>query len=112
MLCEKGLGAKFRSALSNESTTLVGYAFVDDTDLVTSDPGGSKEKIIQKMQHSLDAWEGGLRATGGAIVLEKSHWYLIEFGGVTALPFINRFRTPQQSYQSEIISATLENSDN
>ena len=31
------------------------------------------------MQDSLTAWEGGLRATGGAIVPEKSHWYLIDF---------------------------------
>jgi hypothetical protein len=28
---------------------------------------------------TLSAWEGGLRATGGAIVPEKSHWYLIDF---------------------------------
>ena len=31
------------------------------------------------MQRSLDHWEGGIRATGGAIVPEKSHWYLIDF---------------------------------
>jgi hypothetical protein len=31
-------------------------------------------------RHSaLDLWEGGIRATGGAIVPEKSHWYLINF---------------------------------
>jgi hypothetical protein len=31
------------------------------------------------MQASLDLWEGGIRATGGAIVPAKSHWYLIDF---------------------------------
>lgn len=27
----------------------------------------------------MEAWEGGLRATGGAIVLEKTFWYLVDF---------------------------------
>ena len=31
------------------------------------------------MQASVDDWEGGIRATGGAIVPEKSHWYLVSF---------------------------------
>ena len=34
---------------------------------------------MQRMQASLNMWEGGLRATGGAIVPDKSHWYLIKF---------------------------------
>jgi hypothetical protein len=64
MLRESGLGATFLSALSKISTTLVGFAFVDDTDLI---------------QNSLNAWEGGIRATGGAIEPKKSHWYLVDF---------------------------------
>jgi hypothetical protein len=42
---------------------------------------------MSKMQKSLDAWEGGLRTTGGAIVPEKSRWYLIEFGWKNGNPF-------------------------
>jgi hypothetical protein len=42
MLRAEGLGAEFQSALSKISTTLVGFAFVDDTDLVTSGPWNSK----------------------------------------------------------------------
>ena len=34
---------------------------------------------MAQMQASLDMWEGGLRASGGALVPEKSHWYLIKF---------------------------------
>jgi hypothetical protein len=68
MLRARGLGASFRSAISGDTTNLVGYAFVDDTDLVTSEPQVSKIQVMGKMQNSLDAWEGGLRATGGAIV--------------------------------------------
>ena len=31
------------------------------------------------MQAAIDDWEGGIRATGGAIVPAKSHWYLVSF---------------------------------
>jgi hypothetical protein len=31
------------------------------------------------MQEAVDHWEGGLRASGGALVPSKSHWYLVDF---------------------------------
>jgi hypothetical protein len=31
------------------------------------------------MQGAVDHWEGGLRASGGALVPSKSHWYLVDF---------------------------------
>ena len=31
------------------------------------------------MHASLNHWEGSIRATGGAIVPDKSHWFLIDF---------------------------------
>ena len=31
------------------------------------------------MQDVVDHWEGGLRATGGALCVDKSFWYLIDF---------------------------------
>ncbi len=33
--------------------------------------------VALRMQQALDLSEGGIRATGSAIVPEKSHWYLI-----------------------------------
>ena len=30
------------------------------------------------MQKAIDTWEGGLRASGGALVPAKSYWYLID----------------------------------
>ena len=30
--------------------------------------------LIPEMQAALDHWEGGLRASGGALVPDKSHW--------------------------------------
>jgi hypothetical protein len=88
MLRAKGLGAAFRSAITSDEILLGGYAFVDDTDLVTSQLNSNRgDQVASKMQESLSAWEGGLRATGGAIVPEKSHWYLIEFGWKNGNPF-------------------------
>jgi hypothetical protein len=87
MLCLKGLGAQFVSSVSKHQTYLVGYAFVDDTNLVVSKPDISISDVNTLMQDSLTAWEGGIRATGGAIVPEKSHWYLVEFGWKDGSPF-------------------------
>ena len=61
------------------------YAFVDDTDLVhasdrdapTDDLGMTD--LVTEMQAVVDTWEGGLRASGGALVPSKSYWYLIHF---------------------------------
>jgi hypothetical protein len=94
MLRTKGLGAQFILSISLHTTELVGYAFVDDTDLVVSKPDMSAIDTHSSMQSSLTTWEGGIRATGGAIVPEKSHWYLVEFGWKDGLPFyqsVNNF---------------------
>jgi hypothetical protein len=60
MLRSQGLGASFISALSKLQTTLVGFAFVDDTDLVTSGPDMSIQEVKSRIQESLIAWEGGI----------------------------------------------------
>jgi hypothetical protein len=56
-----------------------GYAFVDDTDLIitSQNPDDTDADVAIRMQQALDLWEGGIRATGGAIVPEN--WYLIDF---------------------------------
>ena len=38
-----------------------------------------RENHMQKMQEAIDRWEGGLKATGGAIVPSKSWVYPIAF---------------------------------
>ncbi len=37
------------------------------------------EGLITEMQAVVDTWEGGLRASGGALVPAKSYWYLIDW---------------------------------
>ena len=77
MLRAEGYGFRFMSAISGESGFFVCYTFVDDTDLVHSTPISAQ--LIPEMQHMLDHWEGGLRATGGAINAAKSYWYAFDF---------------------------------
>ena len=36
-------------------------------------------QILHDMQRFIEHWEGGLRATGGALRVDKSCWYLIDF---------------------------------
>ncbi len=85
MLKAAGFGFKVTNVMSKEQFAFVCYAFVDDTDLVHSSSEDSPmddygmTDIIQEMQSVVDTWEGGLRASGGALVPSKSYWYLIHF---------------------------------
>ena len=79
-----GHGVIFVCPFSHSCFPFVGYAIVDDTDLcVTPAPGGPRSwpewDAFEAMQASLTHWQGLLQASGGAIVPEKSHWYLIRF---------------------------------
>jgi hypothetical protein len=76
-----GHGLHILSAISGILILFVCYAFVDDTDVVHASPSPDSpgEDVLADMQTVVDRWEGGLRATGGALVPSKSHWYLIDF---------------------------------
>jgi hypothetical protein len=75
MLRHEGYGAYFRTAIPGTTISFVGYAFVDDTDVCIpgQNPNDTEADVALRMQQALDLWEGGIRATGGAIVPEKSH---------------------------------------
>jgi len=81
MLRNSGVGTFFKSPISGREIRFVGYAFVDDTDLIRTahDNINTGIEVVNELQRALDLWEGGLHATGGAIVPEKSHWYLVDF---------------------------------
>jgi hypothetical protein len=81
MMTTAGRGFHILFALSTTLITMVCYAFVNDTDVIQSacDVNQKGKAVIPQMQLSVDRWEGGLRATGGALVPSKSHWYLIDF---------------------------------
>jgi hypothetical protein len=79
--CQYPRPQHFRTAITGTTISFVGYAFVDDTDLCITgqNPNDTEADVALRMKQALDLWEGGIRATGGAIVPEKSHWYLIDF---------------------------------
>ncbi len=75
-------GGHFISPISGQYSHLVGFAYVDDTDLIQIDMREDKiseQETMNKMQEAIDRWEGGLKMTGGAIVPEKSWVYPIAF---------------------------------
>jgi hypothetical protein len=56
---------------------------VDDSDVVHSqaseDVTEDTVALVREMQKVVDTWEGGIRASGGALVPSKSYWFLIHF---------------------------------
>jgi hypothetical protein len=82
MLQEAGNSGYFIEPISKTLSHFVGYAFVDNTDLIqfdARDQNMSTEEVMDKMQDAINRWEGGLKATGGAIVPQKSFVYPIAF---------------------------------
>ena len=61
---------------------LVGFAFVDNTDLILLDMLDAStdfEELAGKMLEAINMWEGELKATRGALVPHKSWIYPIGF---------------------------------
>jgi hypothetical protein len=79
MLYTAGYGMTVLSAVSGTLLSIACFAFVDDTDVIHSRPSTTGEEIGSEMQNVMNTWEGGIRATGGALEPSKSHWYLIDF---------------------------------
>ena len=77
---KKGFGIRLTSPISNTHIRFAGYSFVDDTDLLkvisTLQQYGY---AILSIQQAVDTWEAGLKVTGGALVPEKTFWYLLDF---------------------------------
>ena len=82
MMQSAGHGGFFQAPISKEKFHFVGYAYVDDTDLVefnNQDPNILIDEVMENIQSDIDRWEGGLKASGGALVPAKSWVYPISF---------------------------------
>lgn len=81
MLKSAGDGTFLQSPISGEKYHVVGFAFVDDTDLPNANlqQRVTVAQIKRRAQICMDRWEGGLKATGGAIRPDKSFVYPIAF---------------------------------
>ena len=83
MLKTAGFGFNVRTVISGDSFSFVCYTFVDDSDVVhssqdtntTHDTETGTTNLVNEMQKVVDTWEGGLRASGGALVPAKSYWF-------------------------------------
>ena len=79
ILQEDGYGTFFHTALSNKPICIVGYTFVDDTDLIqTVKPGETFQDIFNNMQQAMDLWEGLIKNTGGALAVDKCRWWGVD----------------------------------
>ena len=95
---EEGHATKFTSAFSGITLMLIGFIFVDDTDLIVmGQPHDDAQVVITKMQQAIKFWNGILRVSGGALKPEKCYWYLAHFcwnnGQSTLIP-----TTPSQIF--------------
>jgi hypothetical protein len=65
--------------LSKRWFQFVGYAFVDDTDVIQSQLLNDPLQALQSLQLAIDSWEKSLKVTCGALVPEKTVFWLISF---------------------------------
>jgi hypothetical protein len=79
ILCQKGFGCSFNYPLSSDFFHFVGYAFVDDTDILQSSLRNCPQQALTLLQQAIDTWENSLKATCGAVVPEKTVWWLVSF---------------------------------
>ena len=69
MMKTAGFKLYTKSTIRKEPIEFMCYTLFDDTDipLNTKDVEEPVENIIPKMQESINLWEGGLKATEGAL---------------------------------------------
>ena len=77
ILHKRGLSVKFCTALSQKVFQLVGFAYVDDCDLLQS--GTDPVKVLTSMQQLINSWSSLMKVTGGAISVDKSWYYLVDY---------------------------------
>ena len=83
-LKEKNYGGVFRAPITKLLTSLAGFTFVDDTDLLQTQTYKDETiaEIVDNLQGSLDVWQGTLRTPGGALDSNepnKGYWYRMDY---------------------------------
>ena len=72
---EEGHITTINSPLSGVALVLIGFLFVDDTDLVVlANKDEQDTSVYSRLQASINFWNGILRVTGGALKLDKCYW--------------------------------------
>ena len=66
--------------MSDKPIRIVGYAFVDNTDLIqTANSEDTYDDVHRKMQEAINLWEGLIKNTVGAPAVIKCCWWGIDF---------------------------------
>ena len=83
-LKKKNHGGTFQAPTTKLLTSIIGFAFVDDTDLLQNkqNPTNDIINIVDELQGSLDIWQGILRTTCVALDCDdpnKSYWYIVNY---------------------------------
>ena len=72
LMRDNGHTSKFQSAYSGVILVMIGFLFVDDTDLVIlGQPEESEATVHQRLQAAITFWNGILRVSGGSLRPEK-----------------------------------------
>jgi hypothetical protein len=79
VLREEGFGCEITCPLSSKYYSFVGYAFVDDMDVIQSKLNETPQQAIEQLQEAIDTREFSLKTTCVAIVPEKTIWWLVSF---------------------------------
>ena len=79
MLHSLGLANIMGTPISGTDLVLIGFAYVDDSDLFVYSIKDDISTTAAKMQKIIDSWEKSAKVTGGAISPSKCWWYMIEF---------------------------------
>ena len=67
ILHKLGLATRFSTAITGTDMHIVGFTYVDDSDLISLSESHDIPYIVQKMQEIVKTWETAARVTGGAI---------------------------------------------
>jgi len=106
VLREKGYGCEIQCPLSSEYFRFVGYAFVDNMDLIQSQLNENPHQAMSLLQEANDTWEASLKATCGALVPEKTVWWLVSFKwSGTSWSYASIQDSPGELYVNDISEA-------
>ena len=79
MLHSLGLANSISTPISGQDLVLIGFAYVDDSDLFAYSTEQDRHATAKKMQRIIDSWEKSAKVTGGAIAPSKCWWYMLDF---------------------------------
>ena len=77
ILHKRGFSVDITSSISIEIFKIVGFAYVDDCDLIQS--GSDPLTVLESTQELINSWGSLMEVTGGALSPEKSWWYLVDY---------------------------------